>query len=191
LGSSIGIVPADGETTGRRIHINRPTDESEKCKVSKVSGQHRGFSLFTQRPTTPFTFNAISLRQTRTEPSEARPCRHGAKSSPRRDFSSGYRRSRIKFQQTDKTLEPVCRDHPARSLREARRRTIPIDGALLSRLPPRSSKASTKGMNATVQTIGEENAGQCRREKDESFQSNLATRGAHYWKKPPRLSLLC
>src|ERR1019366_4575591 len=35
LGSSIGIVPADGETTGRRIRINRPDDENARCKVQK------------------------------------------------------------------------------------------------------------------------------------------------------------
>src|ERR1700730_2820967 len=34
-----------------------------------------------------------------------RPCRRGAKSSPRRDCSSGFRRSRIQFSKT--ALEPV------------------------------------------------------------------------------------
>jgi len=40
VGSSIGIVPADGKTTGRRIRINRPVDENAKCKVSRALGQH-------------------------------------------------------------------------------------------------------------------------------------------------------
>ena len=43
LGSSIGIVPADGETTGRRIRINRPDDENARCKVSRAPGQRKDF----------------------------------------------------------------------------------------------------------------------------------------------------
>ena len=63
LGSSIGIAPADGETTGRRIRINRPDDENARCKVSRASDQHRDFFPFMQQSTTPSTFNAISFHQ--------------------------------------------------------------------------------------------------------------------------------
>jgi hypothetical protein len=45
LESSIGFVPTDGETTGRRIRINRPDDEKTRCKVSKA-GSVRDFSLY-------------------------------------------------------------------------------------------------------------------------------------------------
>ena len=38
LESSIGIVPVDGETTGRTIRVNRPDDENAKCKGSRTWG---------------------------------------------------------------------------------------------------------------------------------------------------------
>ena len=79
LGSRIGIAPADGETTERRIRINRPDAENARCKASKASVQHRDFSPFTQWPTTPSTFNAISFQQGRTELFEPRPWTHGVR----------------------------------------------------------------------------------------------------------------
>jgi hypothetical protein len=97
LGSSIGIVPADGETTGRRIRINRPGDENARCKVSKASGQHRDFSPFMQQPTTRSTSNAISFQQAHTERSGPRPCRRGAKSLLQREQDRQRDRSRLSF----------------------------------------------------------------------------------------------
>ena len=34
---------AGGETTGRRIRINRPDDENTRCKVSSAPGQPKDF----------------------------------------------------------------------------------------------------------------------------------------------------
>src|ERR1019366_266502 len=85
LESSIGIVPADGETTGRRIRINRPDDENARCKVSRAWDPRKDFSQCMQQPTTPSTSSAILPQQKRTEPSWHRPCRRGVKSSLRRE----------------------------------------------------------------------------------------------------------
>ena len=43
LRSSIGIVQAGGETTGRRIRINRPDDENARCKSFKSVGSAQRF----------------------------------------------------------------------------------------------------------------------------------------------------
>jgi putative transposase len=60
LGSRIGIAPADGETIGPRIRINRPGDENARCKVSRAPGQRKDFSQSTPRSTTNSTPNATS-----------------------------------------------------------------------------------------------------------------------------------
>src|SRR5271154_3679304 len=88
LGSSIGIVPADGGTTARRIRINRRDDESARCRGSRALGQPKDFSLSTPRYTTHSTFNAMSFQQERTEPSGPRRCRRGTKLSPRRKIDA-------------------------------------------------------------------------------------------------------
>ena len=75
----------DGATIEPRIRINRPVDESAKCKVSRAPGQPKDFSQLTQPPTTHSMSNAISPRQELTEPSEHRRCRRGVKSLPRRE----------------------------------------------------------------------------------------------------------
>src|ERR1019366_10317602 len=114
LESSIGIVPADGETTGRRIRINRPDDENARCKVSKASGQHRDFSPFMQQPTTPSTSNAISFQQAHTERSGPRPCRRGAKSLLQREQDRQRDRSRLSFDNVTmplSALTPLIWEH--------------------------------------------------------------------------------
>ena len=100
LRSNIGITPADGETTEWRIRINRPDDGNARCKVSRASDQHKDFSPFTQQLTTPSASNAISFQQGRTELFELRPCRRGAKSSPSRDLTCGFRKSHVQFSTT-------------------------------------------------------------------------------------------
>src|ERR1019366_5279218 len=67
-GSRIGIAPADGETIGPRIRINRPGDENARCKVSTAPGQRKDFSQSTPRSTTHSTSNATSPQPERTEP---------------------------------------------------------------------------------------------------------------------------
>src|SRR5580704_8038138 len=76
---------ADGATTERRIRISRPDDENTRCKVSRAPDRHKDFSQCMQQSTTPSTSNFISPRQERTEPSGPRQCRHGTKSSRRRE----------------------------------------------------------------------------------------------------------
>jgi putative transposase len=51
-GSRTAMSVVDGETTGRRIRINRPDDENAICKASKASGQHKDFPQSTPRSTT-------------------------------------------------------------------------------------------------------------------------------------------
>jgi len=91
---------AGGETTERRIRINRPDDESAKCKGSRARGQPKDFPQSTPRSTTHSTASATSSQQERTEPFWPQLCRRGAKSSPPRDFSCGTRRTRIKLSTT-------------------------------------------------------------------------------------------
>src|SRR5208283_4480548 len=75
----------DGATIERRTRISRPGDESARCKVLRALGQRKDFSQCMQQSTTHSTSNVISHRQERTEPFGPRRCRHGTKSSPRRD----------------------------------------------------------------------------------------------------------
>ena len=75
----------DGATIERRIRINRPDDENARCKVSKAWDPRKDFSQCMQQPITLSTSSAISPQQERTEPSGHRPCRHGVKSSLRRE----------------------------------------------------------------------------------------------------------
>jgi hypothetical protein len=63
--------------------FSRPGDESARCKVLRALGQRKDFSQCMQQSTN--TFNVISHRQERTEPFGPRRCRHGTKSSPRRE----------------------------------------------------------------------------------------------------------
>jgi len=71
-----------GGTTERRIRTSQPDDESVRCRGSKVRGQPSDSSPFMQLPTTPSTSSAISPPPERTEPSERRPRRRGARSPP-------------------------------------------------------------------------------------------------------------
>jgi hypothetical protein len=75
----------DGATIERRTRISRPGDESARCKVLRALGQRKDFPQYMQQSTTYSTSNVISHRQERTEPSGPRRCRHGTKSSPRRE----------------------------------------------------------------------------------------------------------
>ena len=58
-GLGICIVQADGETIGRRIHINRPDDESARCKDLRVSDLPKDFSQAMQPHTIRSTSSAI------------------------------------------------------------------------------------------------------------------------------------
>ena len=84
LESQHAMSAADGATIERRTRINRPDDESARCKVSRAPDRHKDFSQCLQQSTPP-TSNAISHRQERTELSGPRRCRHGTKSSPQRE----------------------------------------------------------------------------------------------------------
>ena len=63
--------------------ISQPADGSARCRGSKVPGQPSDSCPSTRPPTTPSTFSAISPPPARTESSELRPCRRGARSPPR------------------------------------------------------------------------------------------------------------
>src|ERR1700720_1304442 len=76
---------ADGATTERRTRINRPDEGRGRCKGSRASGRRKDFSQCMQQSTTPSTSNVILHRQERTEPFGPQRCRHGTKSSPRRE----------------------------------------------------------------------------------------------------------
>src|ERR1700730_4796674 len=84
-GSRAATSAADGAIIERRTRINQPDDENARCKVSRAPDRHKDFSQCIQQSTTPSTSNVISHRQERTEPSGHRRCRHGKKSSPRRE----------------------------------------------------------------------------------------------------------
>src|ERR1019366_7851831 len=85
LGSQNTMSGVDGATTEPRIRINRPDDESARCKVSRVPGPRKNFSQSTQQPTKSSMSNAISPQQERTESSGHRPCKRGVKLSSRRN----------------------------------------------------------------------------------------------------------
>jgi transposase-like protein len=65
----------------RAENLHQPT----RCKVSRAWDTRKDFSQPTQPPITSSTASAISPQQERTEPSGNRPCRHGVKSSLRRE----------------------------------------------------------------------------------------------------------
>jgi len=69
----------------RAENSHQPTRRRER-KMQRF--KPRNFFPLTPPSTTPSTSNAISPPQERTEPSGHRPFRHGAKSSPRRDYAS-------------------------------------------------------------------------------------------------------
>src|SRR5207302_3122121 len=73
-GSRTGMNEADGATTEPRIRINRPADETARCKVSRVRVQPRDFFQPTQPPITPSTSNAPS-HQGLSHAGVARSCR--------------------------------------------------------------------------------------------------------------------
>src|ERR1700688_1304294 len=85
LESQNAMNAVDGATIERKIRINRPDDENTRCKVSRAWDPRKDFSQYMQQPTTLSTSSAISPQQGRTEPSGHRRCRHGTKSSPRRE----------------------------------------------------------------------------------------------------------
>src|SRR5882724_11726619 len=82
LESLISMNVGGGGTTERRIRTSQPDDESVRCRGSKVRGQPSDSSPFMQLPITPSTSSAISPPPERTEPSERRPRRRGARSPP-------------------------------------------------------------------------------------------------------------
>src|SRR3979411_2958858 len=85
LESQNAMNAADGATTERRTRINRPDEGRGRCKGSRASGRRKDFFQCMQQSTTPSTSNVILHRQERTEPFGPRRCRHGTKSSPRRE----------------------------------------------------------------------------------------------------------
>ena len=74
----------DGATTERRIRISQLDEGSARCKGSRAWDPRKHFTQPTQ-PYNTFNVRAISPQQERTEPSGHRPCRHGVKSSLRRE----------------------------------------------------------------------------------------------------------
>src|ERR1700730_1304323 len=84
-GSQNAMNVVDGATTERRIPINRPDEGKGRCKGSRAWDRRKDFSQCMQQPTTFSTPSAILPQQERTEPSGHRPCRHGTKSSLRRE----------------------------------------------------------------------------------------------------------
>ena len=75
----------DGATIERRIRINRPDDENTRCKISREWVPRKDFSQCMQQLIILSTSSANLPQQERTEPSGHRLCRHGTKSSPRRE----------------------------------------------------------------------------------------------------------
>src|SRR5208337_1717873 len=104
----------DGATIERRTRISRPGDESARCKVLNAL-ERKDFSQYMQQSTTHSTSNVISHRQQRTEPFGPRRCRHGTKSSPRREADVPAELLRALFGNVTKPscgLLSVCRRHP-------------------------------------------------------------------------------
>ena len=75
----------DGATIERRIRISRPDKGRGRCKGSRAWDPRKDFSQCMQQPIILSTSSAISPQQERTEPSGHQPCRHGVKSSLRRE----------------------------------------------------------------------------------------------------------
>src|ERR1035437_2235902 len=85
LESQNAMNAVDGATTERRIRINRPDEGRGRCKGSRAWDPRKDFSQCMQQHKILSTSNVILPQQERTEPSGHRPCRHGVKSSPRRE----------------------------------------------------------------------------------------------------------
>ena len=77
---------ADGATIEWRIRISQPDEGRGRCKGSRAWDPRRDFSQCMQQHKILSTSNVILPQQERTEPSGHRPCRHGVKSSLRREF---------------------------------------------------------------------------------------------------------
>src|ERR1019366_6120590 len=73
----------DGATIEPRTRINRPPDESARCRVSRAPGPRKNFSQSPQQPTTSSMSNGTALLQNLTEPSGHRHCKCGVKLSSR------------------------------------------------------------------------------------------------------------
>ena len=69
----------------RAENSHQPTRRRERKMQSRVPGQPSGSCLSTRPLTRPSGSSAISPPPARTEPSELRPCRRGARSPPRRE----------------------------------------------------------------------------------------------------------
>src|SRR5271157_1870021 len=74
-----------GATIERRIRISQPDEGRGRCKGSRAWDPCRDFSQCMQQHKILSTSNVILPQQKRTEPSGHRPCRHGVKSSLRRE----------------------------------------------------------------------------------------------------------
>src|SRR6202035_3395831 len=85
LGSQNAMSAVDGATIELRIRISRPDEGRGRCKGSRAWAPRKDFSQCMQQPIILSTSSAISPQQERTEPSGHRRCRHGTKSSPRRE----------------------------------------------------------------------------------------------------------
>src|SRR5208283_253593 len=85
LESQNAMNAVDGATIERRIRISQLDEGSARCKVSRAWGPRKDSSQCMQQHKIPSTSSAISPQQERTEPSGHRPCRHGVKSSLRRE----------------------------------------------------------------------------------------------------------
>ena len=85
LESPNAMSAVDGATIGRRIRISRPDEGRGRCKGSRAWDPRKDFSQCMRQPIILSTSSAISPQQERTEPSGHRPCRHGVKSSLRRE----------------------------------------------------------------------------------------------------------
>ncbi len=85
LESQNAMNAVDGATIERKIRINRPDEGRGRCKGSRAWDPRKDFSRCKQQHKIPSTSNVILPQQERTEPSGHRPCRHGAKSSLRRE----------------------------------------------------------------------------------------------------------
>src|SRR5208282_1627403 len=88
LESQNAMNAVDGATIERRIRISQPDEGKGRCKGSRAWDPRKDFSQCMPQPTTPSTSSAISPQQERTEPLGHRPCRHGVKSSLRRERKS-------------------------------------------------------------------------------------------------------
>ena len=79
------FAPSAARIRARRSRLRQVYEGNARCKGSRAWDPRKDFSQCMQQPTTHSTSNVISPQQERTEPSGHRPCRRGAKSSPRRE----------------------------------------------------------------------------------------------------------